>query len=242
MDLIKANIDNLTQLWTTVGVRTETLYSDENIEYCTISNSEWPNRLWFTDNVNPMMIERAREILLQSKVPMKVSLWHNTDCINELFVKNNMVLLSEQAGMTVQLTTEFESDPGIQFRKVSTQKEAALWAELFRHSFGYIISRDVIIQSSEEVNYFVCYCNNSPVGVCLLYHNNSHVIGIHSMGIIPEMRRRRFAEEILRKILTNSKRLGFSYAVLQASKMGKPLYSKYGFIEEFTIKNYQLKD
>lgn len=241
MDLIKANIDNLTQLWTTVGMNTETFYSDENIEYCTISNSEWPNRLWFTGKKNASMIERAREILLQSKVPMKVSSWHNTDCNEELFVQNNFVRSSEQAGMAVQLTTEFESDPGIQFRKVFTQKQAALWSELFRHSFGYIINCDVIIQSSAEVNYFVCYCNNSPIGVCLLYHNNSHVIGIHSMGIIPEMRRRRFAEDILRKILTNSKRLGFSYAVLQASKMGKPLYSKYGFTEEFTMKNYQLK-
>ena len=241
MDLIKANIDNLTQLWTTVGVRTETFCSDENIKYCTISESEWPNRLWFTDNVNASLIEKAREILLQSKMPMKVSSWHNTDFDDELFVKTNFVKSSEQAGMAVQLTTEFESDPGIQFRKVSTQKQAALWSELFRHSFGYTISFDVILQSSAEVNYFVCYCNNFPIGVCLLYHNNSHVIGIHSMGIIPEMRRRRFAEEILRKILTNSKHLGFSYAVLQASKMGKPLYRKYGFTEEFTMKNYQLK-
>lgn len=242
MDLIKANIDNLTQLWTTVGERTETLNSDENIEYCTIHNSDWPNRLWFKGKVNAIMIEKAREILLQSKVPMKVSSWHNTDLDEKLFAQNNFVQLSEQVGMSVQLNTEFESDPGIQFRKVSIENQAALWAELFRHSFGYTISRDVIIQSSAEVNYFVCYCNNSPFGVCLLYYNNSQVIGIHSMGIIPEMRRRRFAEDILRKILTNSKRLGFSYAVLQASKMGKPLYSKYGFTEEFTMKNYQLKD
>jgi len=242
MDLMKANTENLTNLWATVGQKTNTLHTTNNINYCAVNYSEWPNRLWFTNIVNAPMIERAREILLQSKVPIKVSTWHSTDLDDELFAQNNFVQSSEQAGMTVQLTTEFESDPGIQFRKVTTQKQATLWAELFRHSFGYTISRDVILQSSAVVNYFVCYCNNSPVGVCLLFHSNSQVIGIHSMGIIHEMRRRRFAEEILRKILTNSKRLGFSYAVLQASKMGKPLYCKYGFTEEFTMKNYQLKD
>ena len=241
MNLINANIDNITQLWTTVGMKTATFHSEKNIEYCTINDSEWPNRLWFTGSFNVSIIERAREILLRSKVPMKVSSWHNSDFSDELFVQYNFAQISEQTGMSVKLTSEYESDPGIELRKVSTQQQATLWAELFIHSFGYKISQKVIVQSSAEVNYFVCYCNNSPVGVCLLYHNNSQIIGIHAMGIIPEMRRRGFAEEILRKILTNSKYLGFSYAVLQASKTGKPLYHKYGFTEEFTMKNYQLK-
>lgn len=242
MDLMKANIDNLTHLWTTIGLRTNTFHSDENINYCIVDYSEWPNRIWSNNTANDLMMKKTLAILKNSTLPVKVSTWYNTISNEaELFAHYNFIKSSEQTGMSVELTSEYDADPAIELRKVSTQSEAGLWSELFQQSFGYSISQKVIVLSFADVNYFVCYCNNCPVGVCLLFHDNPQVIGIHAMGIIPEMRRRGFAEEILKRILTNSKTLGFEYAVLQASKTGKILYDKYGFTTQFKLNNYQLK-
>ena len=75
----------------------------------------------------------------------------------------------------------------------------------------------------------------------MLYHNNPEVVGIHSMGIIPEMRRRGIGEKVLKEILNISVEQGFKYATLQASMAAKPLYKKYGFTTQFKMSNYQLK-
>lgn len=58
------------------------------------------------------------------------------------------------------------------------------------------------------------------------------------MGVIPAMRRKGLAEQMMRRILNQSLAQGFRYAMLQASAMGKGLYQKLGFTEQFVLKNY----
>ena len=61
------------------------------------------------------------------------------------------------------------------------------------------------------------------------------------MGVIPEMRRKGFAEQMMVNLLHWSTEQQFTYATLQASAMGKGLYLKLGFEEQFTMKNYSLR-
>jgi predicted acetyltransferase len=65
-------------------------------------------------------------------------------------------------------------------------------------------------------------------------------IGIHGVGVIPEMRRKGFAEEIMKFALNISIDLKAEYALLQASAMGKDIYTRLGFEDLFVIKNYIL--
>ncbi len=66
------------------------------------------------------------------------------------------------------------------------------------------------------------------------------IIGIHSMGIIPEMRGKGFAEQMMRTILNQAVEQGFERATLQASSMGKGLYLKLDFEQQFAMSNYGL--
>jgi len=59
-------------------------------------------------------------------------------------------------------------------------------------------------------------------------------------GIIPEQRRKGFAEQMMVNILSQSAEQGFKYSTLQASELGKGLYLKLGFKEQFIIKSYSL--
>lgn len=47
MDLITANINNLTSLWSLAGSKDGQFLDDENFAISTVSESEWPNKLWF---------------------------------------------------------------------------------------------------------------------------------------------------------------------------------------------------
>jgi len=61
------------------------------------------------------------------------------------------------------------------------------------------------------------------------------------MGNPPEMRRRGFAEEIMKLLINRVFDNQGKYITLQASGMGKNGYLKLGFEEQFIIRNYRLK-
>ena len=239
MDSIKANTENLTSLWSTVGRLKNAFFSiDESIEYCIIISSHWPNRLWFKNPVNNIILEKTKAILVNSKVSAKVSYWyHSDDNKPKHFEQYGFVKSSEQTGTSLKLFLEYHSDSTIVLQGFTKPTEAILWSDLFRKAFNYTISYDVVALSCNVVNYFIVYSQNIPVGTCMLYHNNPKVVGIHSMGIIPEMRRRGIGEKVLKEILNISVGQEFKYATLQASVAAKPLYEKYGFTTQFNPKN-----
>ena len=142
MDLIKANIENLTSLWSVVGKLKNAFYSvDESIEYCLVKSSQWPNRLWFKSPVNNIILEKTKAILATSEVPAKVSCWyHSDDNKPKHFEQYGFVKSSEQTGMSLKLFLEYESDSTIALQGVTNPSEAILWSDLFRKAFNYTIS------------------------------------------------------------------------------------------------------
>ena len=84
--------------------------------------------------------------------------------------------------------------------------------------------------------------NDKPVGTCILYYRDNTILGIHSMGIIPEMRRNGYALKIMQYALDWTSKMRFEYVTIQASDMAKSLYIKLGFEEQFKMMNYVLKE
>ncbi|MCB2209012.1 MAG: GNAT family N-acetyltransferase [Bacteroidetes bacterium] len=239
--MIKENIDNLTNLWQVVGKNAKSFYVNSEFSYCFVNYSEWPNRLWFSTAINDKNLEQARNIMLNIPVTLKVSHWEFLDSNSELlFKKHGFIKLSEQFGMSLKLYEKYESDSFINLHKVTNEDEALLWSDLFQKAFNYHISDVLVLHSRHEIDYFIAYHDDQAVGTCMLYSNSNDIVGFHSMGIIPEMRRRGYAEEIIKQMLSQSIVQGFKYATLQASEMAKPLYEKYGFDTQFIMKNYQL--
>jgi predicted acetyltransferase len=58
------------------------------------------------------------------------------------------------------------------------------------------------------------------------------------MGVIPSQRRKGYAEELLIHMMNIGRMKGAKYATLQASDMGKRLYLKTGFQQDFIIKTF----
>ncbi len=79
-----------------------------------------------------------------------------------------------------------------------------------------------------------------PIGTLTLFQTGN-VMGIHGVGVIPEMRKKGFAEEIMKFAINEAIDVGCEYAQLQASALGKGIYTRLGFEDLFLITNYQLK-
>lgn len=240
MNSIKLNIENLTSLWQTVSEPFKSSFNEKEFAYCLIENSEWPNRLWFHNEINEAKIALAKEKLSSISTNLTVPYWniYNSNSF-QLLEENGFTLKFEQIGMYLKPKQAFTESGSISLKKITTKKEAELWSALFSKSFGYFTNPILLNEHQEDTNYFIAYHKNESIGTAIL-HTTNNVSGIHSLGIIPEQRRKGYAEQIMKLLINESIVINSDYITLQSSNMGKGLYLKLGFKEQFTIKNYAL--
>ena len=239
---IEYNIENLTSLWRTVGHCFNSYYKNSDFEYCEIKGIEWPNRLWFNQNVSQRTLDLSKEILAATPANIILPIWDIYDeCNSEILESNGFKILFEQVGMSLKAGKPFEIKDDLKIQLVTNDFEAKLWSDLFIKSFGYLINFETIIKTLKEINYYIAYHQGQVVGTAIL-HKTNNVMGIHSVGIPPEMRRKGYAEQIMKRLINLVVEDGSEHITLQASDMGKNLYLKLGFKEQFLIKNYALQD
>ncbi len=240
MKNITSNIENLTSLWESVSKPFDSFFKAEEFDYSLIKNSDWPNRLWFNTDINTGMVQKARKVLQSSSSKLIIPYWDIYDSISFRILENNGFQLKfEQMGMVLNRSRCYDTLEGVSLKKVASKKEAELWSRLFRKSFGYDINPILINVSQNNTHYYIAYNENEAVGTGIIHFTNK-VSGIHSVGIIPNHRRKGYAEQIMKALINESIEKESLRITLQSSEMGKGLYLKLGFKEQFKIKNYEL--
>lgn len=241
MDLKKLNIDNLTSLWQLVNRKTDTYVIGETFDYGAIAYSDWPNKLWFINGPKQSDIVAVKKIIASSPIKITVPHWEIEGKEYEsLLIANGFEKVLEQVGMALDLSKEVFTPSRLKLQRVENKDSAQLWESLFEKAFNYKIHHELILKSLGEIEFLIAHDGNYPVGTALTYHTGNGIIGIHSMGIIPEMRRKGYAEKMMHSMLYEAVKKGCSHATLQASAMGKGLYEKLGFEEQFSMSNYAL--
>lgn len=241
-NIIHANIENLTSLWLTASAPFQSFYEDTAFSYSQVRHSEWPNRMWFNKDIEGSdEAEQAAEMISSSSPKMTLAYWdiYGSESYNYLEEKN-FTKIYELLGMSLKLGEPLNLQNRVHIKLVSNETDAELWEELFRKSFGYIISREILMNTTGEIDFYAAFHQNEPVGTAIIFTKNG-VSGIHSVGIIPEMRRKGFADEIMKVLINKSIASGSEYATLQASAMGKGIYLRLGFEEQFVMKGYALE-
>lgn len=239
-DLIQNNIKNLTSLWATVGASFKAYYKTPDFEYCQIKDSEWPNRLWLHKPITQEGVGLIKEKSATFSTNITLPIWnvynHKKDVVLEDY---GFTLKFEQVGMFLKPDKYFNVKDDVKIKRVTGSIEAKTWSKIFMESFGYLISFETVIKTLKNVNYYLAYHDGVAIGTAIL-HKTGNTIGVHSVGIPPEDRRRGYAEQIMRLLINIAIENQNEYIVLQASNMGKGLYLKLGFKEQFVIKNYVL--
>ena len=241
LKLIDANIENLTSLWKTVSMPFGSYYKNQTFDYCQINDSDWPNRLWFNQEINKRIVEQAIEKLSAIDGTMIVPYWNMYDNnLLENLETAGFTKKFQQIGMSLKLDQPVKLEPNLIIKLVSNDADAKEWAEIYLKAFKYKISEETLVNTFKDINYYLAYYQNELVGTAILFQTNK-VSGIHGVGVIPEMRKRGFAEQIMKHLINMAVENNSEYVTLQASDMGKNIYLKLGFEEQFAIKNYFLQ-
>lgn len=239
INLIEDNINNLTGLWKTVTAPFLAYHTNDLLEHTKIENSGWPNKLWSRKDISKNDVIEISKIIKVNPI-VSFPYWDIYETkSNELLEANGFTLKTEQVAMALKLDEKFTLQNNLSFKRVSTEQDAKTWADLYPHAFGYVISKEILIQNYNNVHFYLVSLDNQPIGTFMLFQTQN-TVGIHGVGVIPEMRRKGFAEEIMKYALNLSIDLNADYAQLQASAMGKDIYTRLGFEDLFVIKNYVL--
>ncbi len=242
MKRIKNNIDNLTSVWATVSQPFNGYASDGSISYAQVKKSEWPNRIWTNQILTTKLLTNIKELVETSQCNMRfVDFEYEEKTDPKNLIKNNgFKLASSLPGMSLKLTKPFDVKTKLRFSLVTNVNEAKIWCDIFKQSFGYVISIDLVVKNMHKVNFYIAFNNNIPVGTVKLYQTNK-IAGIYSLGVPSNMRGNGYAKEIMYFILDKSKQQGATLATLQASKLAEGMYEKLGFQKDFIMKSYKLK-
>lgn len=239
-NLIEDNINNLTDFWKTVGTPFLSYHKNDAFEYCKIENSGWPNKLWLRNDITKNNLPDIIKTM-QSNSGLVLPYWDIFGTKSyEILEAYGFTLKTEQVAMALKLDQKFALQNTLSFKKIDNEYDAKIWSDLYPNAFGYVISKEILIHNHNDVHFYLVFQDNQPIGTFMLFQTGNN-IGIHGVGVIPEMRRKGYAEEIMKFALNLSIDLEADYALLQASVMGKDIYTRLGFEDLFIIKNYVLK-
>ncbi|MFB9076057.1 GNAT family N-acetyltransferase [Flavobacterium procerum] len=239
INLIKDNIDNLTTLWKTVATPLLSYYKADFLEFSQIKNSGWPNRLWFREDITE---ENLTEILdtIEKNPGLVVPYWDIFGSNSKsFFEKNGFNIRIQLVAMALKLGEKFPLQNNLSFKRVLSEEDAKTWSDIYPLSFSYVISKETLVHNYEDVKFYLVHFEGKPIGTLTLFQTEK-TMGIHGVGVIPEMRKRGFAEEIMKFAINEAIDAECEYAQLQASALGKGIYTQLGFEDLFTITNYQL--
>jgi ribosomal protein S18 acetylase RimI-like enzyme len=234
------NIHNLTSLWKTAALAFDSYQARPYFDYAYVEGTQWPNRLWFHQDLTKESALAAKSILEKAPVPLLIPYFdiYNTQSF-ELLEAEGFQISLEQIAMFLKPKELLQEKENFHLQKVGNETQANLWANLFKQAFGYLISAETILKNLPYLSYYIAYDNGQAVGtgLCNLTHQT---LGVHSIGVPPNMRRKGFAEAIMVNLINRAIEDQVETITLQASNMGKGLYLKLGFQEQFKIKTYRL--
>jgi predicted GNAT family acetyltransferase len=235
MNLKEKNIENILSLWTIVNTPFNTNYNKGNYSYCYLPFSDWPNRLW-SWNFTPEVLDDAIKEMRNGKEGLRISSWEDN---HDLFLSRDLEQRFQQTGMSLHLKERPAYEKRLQLMRVENEEQAKQWVDTFTIPFGYRIHEDLVAQSCNKVQFNLVFFENTLIGTALL-HIEDGIAGIHSVGIIPEVRRKGYAEEIMKILIDMAIDSNASHCVLQASEMGQGIYTRLGFTADFLFTHYTL--
>ncbi|WP_437919920.1 GNAT family N-acetyltransferase [Sphingobacterium sp. LRF_L2] len=241
--MTQKNIDNISSLWLTVANMCGGYKQTSDFHVLGIDYSEWPNRIWTTEQLQPDSLTYVKKIMQQSPVELTLSTWNQLTYEAENEADSlGLVLKSTQIGMSMPLS-DYQTIPvgNIHLDPVDHIEKSILWSTVFKQCFGYLIPSVVIEKIKTRVSFFLLKNDRLQTVGCVATFTKDNQIGIHSLGILDQFRKQGFAERTMHYLLRDAKQKGLLSAHLQSSMLGLGIYKKIGFNELFKMCNYKLK-
>lgn len=198
----------------------------------------WPNYLVeprFREETLESGIHEIRAGIEQSKLPPLLKFGPNSEPkdLRTHLVKNGFVAMDHNPpGMAIRLDGAGEERPcpvDLRIERVGDDEGLREWLSFFP-LFEFNMFK--VLMESPEVRLYLGRIDGEAIGTSMMFLS-SGVAGLYQVEVSPEHRRRRIGTAMTLAPMEDARQLGYRIAVLQASKMGAPVYRKIGFKSYF---------
>lgn len=160
--------------------------------------------------------------------------------IKTIFKKKRLMHLERNALMYLDMTSldeKIKKAKDIVIKEVDSLSSLEDWATLNAVCFSmtrdtqkFITQKaaDLFLDKTLPARHYIAYRKNKPVGTSSVYLSDG-VTGIYNVTTAPQIRGRGIGEALTKTALIYGKKAGYSYAILQATRKGLPVYKKMGF-------------
>jgi len=205
-------------------------------------------------NMQPKDVDGLMEKLVAKAREKKVNLhcWttQNTRPANmaEYLIAHGFSTQGGSMGMAIdlaELNEENRAPKGFEIIEVKDDATLKTWCKVA--GTGFSIPEQAIasvydwyskeMAFKQPVKFYLGMLNGKPVATSN-YYLGEGVCGIYFVATLPKARNKGIGFSITQKPLIEAKKLGYHAGILQASRMGRPVYLKLGFKDYCRIGSY----
>jgi hypothetical protein len=189
-------------------------------------------------------IEKFKDAGRRKNVPLQWYLSQNMQPANfsEILAAHGFTTRGDGAwgaGMAVDLYTMNESEPmpaGLKIIEVNNIRTLKTWVHVVSAGFGIPEHVEPVlvkhfqneIKCKQPEKFYLGILDGKPVSTSM-YFLGEGVVGIYFVATLPEARKKGAAFAVTQYALKAGRALGYRVGILQASKMGEPVYKRMGF-------------
>lgn len=204
------------------------------------------NRVFVFERPSPETFETAVEWMSERDVPFQITVSEEVIETGADFAPD--IDLSEpeetQPGMVLASLDEISPpETTTTIETVTTIEEREEFLRIFSDVFGVPteVGRDLMTETywkDDKLLSFVGRVDDTAVA-CGQLVMEGKVVGVYSIGVTEEFRRRGIGETMTREVLRVGRESGCQVGVLQSSEMGYGLYEKMGFETVVTYHHFE---
>jgi GNAT superfamily N-acetyltransferase len=186
----------------------------------------------------------------QRKVAVQWYIGHDTQPANlgEKLTAHGFTTYVESAGMAIDLLEMNKDVPfpsGLKIIDVKDDNTLKTWCHITSTGFGIPEPAEpsllawfkTDIKYKQPLKFYLGLLEGKPVATSM-YFPGEGVVGIYFVATLPEARNKGIGFAITQKPLLEGREMGYRVGILQASKMGEPVYRKMGFKEYCRVQSY----
>jgi predicted GNAT family acetyltransferase len=184
------------------------------------------------------------------KVAVQWYIGHDTQPANlgEKLATHGFTTYGASMGMAIDLKEMKEDVPfpsGLQIIEVKDVKTLKKWCHVTCVGFGIPEPAEpsllewfkTDIEYNQPIKFYLGLLKGKPVATSM-YFLGEGVVGIYFVATLPPARHRGIGFAVTQKPLLEGREMGYRIGILQASKMGEPVYRQMGFKEYCKVQSY----
>jgi GNAT superfamily N-acetyltransferase len=230
------------------------VYAGEDVSWC-VTDVAFPTcNPIFHVRLKPEAVESLLESLIAKARLKKINLhcWVTRDTkpanLAEYLTAYGFTTVGEGAGMAIDLLAMKDDVPepsGLEIIEVRDEGMLKTWSHVTGVGFGIPEHAEPTIFEwfSTDIKYnqpLKCYLGiwqGKPVATSSVFYAEG-VAGIYFVATLPEERCQGIGFAVTQRPLLEARDMGYRVGILQASKMGEPVYRRMGFREYSRIGSY----